>query len=424
MEERKRRRWQGTDRDIYQKWLDFRDGKAEPRTEYGESKLTGGKGELWQNMDRCPSAYRMMRAMMLKRPDTEPGLPDRVPVWCMPATFGAKMVNAGIEEYSTNANLIADAQMALIEKIGVDAIVPFSDIGSIAEAWGTKTKFDPIPYTTEFVVKESKDWEKLDFIGDTRWPESGRMPQVFEACMTLWDKLGFSVPYYGVIPSPLTLACWLGGVERVKKDMAESPDSLHMGIVEIADSMIELVKAYFDAGVITVIMNFAHASSDVFTPDQYMEFGSRYDLKVIERCKTFMTFIGHVPGKEPFLQTVAQLHPLIALNWDAIGSNYSLSDAKKAYRTKVALAGGVSNETLLSGSASDVEGEAKSAIEFGKEDRSGFLLAPGSELSYEMPEENVAAMAEAAKKYGEYPPPNWKSENWDIKWDRNKPGFA
>jgi uroporphyrinogen decarboxylase len=424
MADRERRRWQGTDRDIYQDWLDFSGGNKTPRTELGEKKLTGKKGELWQNLERCPSGFRVLRAMMLEREDTSGGEPDRVPVWCMPGTFGAKLVNAGIEEYASNAKLLADAQLALIDKFGVDAVVPFPDMGCIAEAWGTKTKFDAVPSTSKYVVKDSKDWEQLDFIQDIKWPQSGRISQVFDASKALWDKLGFSVPIYGVIPSPLTLACWLGGVERVKQDMKEAPESLHMGMVEIADSMIELVKAYFDASVTVLIMDFQHACGDAFTSEEYVEFGSRYDLKVLERCKTFMAFVGHFAGKEPYLNMAASLYPLILLNWGAAGSNCSLSDAKKAYKTRVAIAGGVSNQTLLSGSAADVDAEAKSAIKVGKQDRSGFILSAGSALSYDMPEENVAAMAEAAKKYGDYPPPKWKTEKWDIRWERNKPGFA
>lgn len=415
------RRWVGTEHDIYKRWLDFKTDKMKPRTELGEkAPFKGGKRELWQGCDRFKSAYRMLRSMMIERSDTVAGEPDRIPVWCMPGTFGAKLVNKGIEEYASKWRPKADAQLALIEKFGVDAVVPFSDIGSIAEAWGTKTKFDPLPSTSEFVVKESKDWERLKFIRDVYWWESGRMGSVLDACYWLHNKLGFSVPIYSVVPSPLTLACWLGGVERVKRDMKEAPGSLHRGLVDLADAMIELVKAYFDANVMTVIMYFGHASSDVFTLEEYSAFGTRYDSWVIDRCKPFMTFIGHVAGKEPFLNLAAPLYDLILMNWDMLGSNCSLSDGKDAYKAIVALSGGISAKTLLSGSASDVEAEAKSAIEVGKADRSGFTLAPGSELSYDMPEENVAAMVEAAKKYGEYPEVSWKHPKLDMTWDPKK----
>ena len=111
--------------------------------------------------------------------------------------------------------------------------------------------------------------------------------------------------------------------------------------------------------------------------------------------------IAHVHGNEPFLDLLANLYPIIALNWDT-GGDYKLSDAKQAFSTKVALAGGVSQKTMLSGSASDVEAEALSAIKDAASG-GGFILAPGSELTYATPEENVAAMVNAAKKYGQYP---------------------
>ena len=292
-----RRRWQGTERDVYQDWLDFSDGKKRPRTELGEKKLSRKKGQLWQNLERNKSSFRMMRAMMIEKGDTVAGEPDRVPVWCMPGTFGAKLVKTGIEEYASNASLLAKAQMTLADEYGVDAVVPFSDMGCVAEAWGTKTRFDAVPSTSEYIIKDAKDWRNLGFIQDTKWPEFERISQVFEACKLIWDKYGFSVPFYGVIPSPLTLACWLGGVDRVKTDMKEASDFFHLGMVEIADSIIALAKAYFDSGVIVSIMDFQHACADAFTLDEYLEFGCRYDLKVFERCKHFMAFMGHFAEK-------------------------------------------------------------------------------------------------------------------------------
>jgi uroporphyrinogen decarboxylase len=418
------RRWVGTEQDIYKRWIDFKNGVLEPRTEYGEkAPFKGGKRELWQNCDRFPSAYRMLRSMMIERADTVGGEPDRVPVWCMPGTFGAKVVNKGIEEYASKWRPIAEAQLKLIEEYGMDAAVPFPDIGAVAEAWGTKTKFDSVPSTSEYVVKESKGWESLKFIKDVYWWESGRMGKVLDACYWLHGELGFSVPILGVVPSPLTLACWLGGVERVKKDMKEAPESLHKGLVDLSDAMIELVKAYFDANVMTVIMYCGHASKEVFTLDEYTMWGSRYDSWVLERCKTFMTFIGHVAGKEPFLSLAVGIYPLILLNWDMAGSNCSLGDGRKAYKAVVALSGGISPNTLVSGSASDVDAQAKSTIEMAKMDRTGFILSPGGELNYDMPKENVTAMVEAAKKYGEYPRESWKTEKWDMNWDPKKPSI-
>ncbi|MHC1585075.1 MAG: uroporphyrinogen decarboxylase family protein, partial [Candidatus Syntropharchaeia archaeon] len=348
--------------------------------------------------EKMTPADRMMLAMGLEEP-------DRVPVGFLPLTIGARMAGVTVDKFAKDGKLMAKGQMVFYEKFAPDFLLPFSDVPSVAEAWGTKSKFveASTPYTVEFAVKKSEDWENIDRISASEWWERGRMPQILEAQDILIDKYESEVPILTLLVSPLTLASWIGGLSLVSRDMIKNPDLLHKGLNILAESMIELCKTYYDNGICVCYMAFTRATRDIYGPTQYYDFGIPYDLKVLNRCKSFMTFMGHVCGREPYLELLTPIYPLVGINfWDR-GAAYDLEFAKKKYGDRIPLIGGVDQtRTLLYGTPEQVEAECIDAIQKAGPG-GGFVLAPGCELSFETPDENIAAMVNAARKYGTYP---------------------
>ncbi|HEX58891.1 MAG TPA: hypothetical protein ENF26_01925 [Methanomicrobia archaeon] len=349
--------------------------------------------------EKMTSADRVMLAMGLDEP-------DRVPVGCLPLTIGARMAGVTVDKYAQDAKLIAKGQLVFYEKFGVDFLCPMSDIAMAAEAWGTKTRFvkTSTPYTVEYAVKKPEDWEKIDKISASEWwEEAGRIPLVLEAQDIIIDKVESTVPVIGFLVSPITLASWIGGLDRVSIDMIKAPDLLHRALRVLTESMVELAKALYDNGICVCYMVCTRATRDIYTLEQYMEFGTPYDLKLIESVKHFMVLMGHVCGREPFLEILAPLYSFVGINfWDR-GSKYDIAFAKRKYGRMTPIIGGVDQtRTLLYGTPEEVEAECLDAIRKAAPG-GGFILAPGCELSFETPDENIAAMVNAARKYGTYP---------------------
>ncbi len=344
-------------------------------------------------------ADRVMLAMGLEEP-------DRVPVGFLPLTIGARLAGATIDKFSNSAELMAKGQVVLYEKFLADFLLPFPDVSTIAEGWGTKTKFveESTPYTVEFSVKKPEDWEEVDVITPNEWAtERGRLPLVLRAQDILMDKYESEVPILGIMASPVTIASWIAGLSMVSKDMIKNPELLNIGLDKIADSMINLVKAYYDNGIAVCYMACTRATRDIYGLTQYVDFGVTYDLKVLNSCKDYMTFMGHVCGREPYLELLTPLYPFVGVNfWDR-GAVYDLAFAKKKYGDRIPLIGGVDQtRTLLYGTREQVEAECVDAIRQAAVG-GGFLLAPGCELSHDTPDANIAAMTKAAREYGTYP---------------------
>jgi uroporphyrinogen decarboxylase len=356
---------------------------------------------VWIKKEKMTAADRVMLAMGNAEP-------DRVPVGFFPLTIGARMAGVTVDKFAHSGELLAKGQRVFYEKFQPDWLVPYSDVPSVAEAWGTKTKFVDVstPYTVDFAVKKPEDWENPDIvhkISASEWWDAGRLPYVFEAQDILVDHFESEVPILSFIVSPITLASWIGGLARVSADMIRHSDLLHNALDILADSMIELCKTYYDNGLAVCYMAFTRSTRDIYTFDQYAEFGVPYDLKVLNGCKSFMTFMGHVCGREPYLDILTPIYPLVGINfWDR-GAIYDLAYAKKKYGKRIPIIGGVDQtRELLYGTPDDVRDQVIDAIKTGAPG-GGYVCAPGCELSFETSDENIAAMVNAIREYGTYP---------------------
>ena len=349
--------------------------------------------------EKMTPSDRMMLAMGLEEA-------DRVPVGFLPLTIGARLAGVTIDKFSQDPKLMAKGQEVLYEKFAPDFVLPFPDISSIAEGWETKTKFveESTPYTVEFSVNKAEDWEEVDVISPNEWwSERGRIPIVLQAQDILIDKYESELPVLGLMASPVTLASWIGGLSLVSKDMIKNPELLNIGLERLTQSMINLVKAYYDNGITVTYMACTRATKDIYGITQYVDFGVTYDLKVLNACKDYMTFMGHVCGREPYLELLTPLYPFVGVNfWDR-GAVYDLAFAKKKYGDRIPLIGGADQtRTLLYGTPEQVEAECIDAIRQAAVG-GGFVLAPGCELSHDTPDANIAAMTKTAREDGTYP---------------------
>lgn len=348
-------------------------------------------------MEEMTSAERMMNVLMRQTP-------DRVPVVFAALTVGASEAGVDVREYATNGKAMARGKLNFLRKYRVDSIPVMSDVAAFADAFGCVSKFFDgelhTPVIAEHVVKDWRDWEKIEVIDPTK---DGRIPPMLEACRILTDEVGDSIPIAGVTPSPITWATWLQDMSGVMKDTKRHPDELKKGLEVIAESALETGKAFVAAGVNSIIMNVTRCTQDIFTPKQYEEFGKPYDLYVLNELSKLVPLALHVCGVNPMLDMLVESYPIASINWWDRGTAVSLREAKRRFGDKVILVGGLDQtRELLTGTPEEVEAQAKDAIEQAASG-GGFVLSGGCELSAITPPENIHAAVRAAEKYGRYP---------------------
>lgn len=347
-------------------------------------------------MEEMTSMERVKKTMFHEEP-------DRVPIFFSALMFCAGLAGMEVREYSTNGKSLARAQLNFLKTFGVDAVAAMTDVACFAEAFGCVSKFYDgqlqTPAIAEHVVKDWRDWEKVEVIDPTK---DGRIPPLLEACKILKDKLGDSVPVLGAVPSPITCATWLQDMGGVLKDVKKHPEELKKALMPITESSQKIGKAFIAAGADALIMITTRSTRDIFTEKQYEEFAKPYDLQVLNAL-TEVPLMVHVCGVDPMLEMVVRDYPVVGINWWDRGTATSLKDAKQRYGEKVTLVGGLDQtRELLTGTPEQVEAQTKDAIRQAARG-GGLILCSGCECSAITPRENVHAAVNAAKKYGRYP---------------------
>ncbi|MHC1635242.1 MAG: uroporphyrinogen decarboxylase family protein [Candidatus Methanospirareceae archaeon] len=331
--------------------------------------------------------------------------PDRVPVSFFSTSHIARLIKATIPEMIKDAEKIARGSVAFFEKYGVDSVLVALQLHMIEEAYGCKIRYydstDDMPFCERGCIEEPEGYEKLEVLDPRR---DGRIPIYLKAVREVSKKVGRIAPVSVGIMHPLGTLLDMRGREAGLADIILNPDLMHKGLEVVSETEIEFLKACIEEGADSIL--FAPGGyGGVLSPKQALEFGIRYDVKVLKELhKMKIPITAHFCGPKPYIDLCLREYPPIqVLSWWDRGANLSLKEAKEKYGRKIVLSAGIDQtRTLLFGSPRDVEEEAKDAIRTAA--RGGrFILSPGCEVAPQTPEENIFAMIEAAKKYGKYP---------------------
>ena len=341
-------------------------------------------------MKKMTSKERFMRALRHQEP-------DRVPVFLMAMSIGAKEADVSMEEYTTNGEAQARAQLNILRRYKVDLLGGGCGVAYRAEAFGTKTLYyegnkEP-PVIIEPAAKQAEDWGKLKL--DMKKPG---ISAYIQAMKIIRNEVGGEVPIAAEVVQPITFATHVAHLIYVMKLIKKDPALLHKGLSRIVELYNEYINTLIDEIKPDIfVFHCNRASSELLTKDQFSEFGIPYDIKTLEYLTARKVPIWIVNnGGYPYLEMMVENYPVDVVNWwDRGTSPMKLRDMKEKYGHKVCLAGGL-NQTaeLFDGKPEDVEASAKDAIEQAGRG-GGFILSAGYEISTICPPENLAAISPA-----------------------------
>jgi uroporphyrinogen decarboxylase len=183
----------------------------------------------------------------------------RVPVWMMrqagrylPEYREIRAKRAFLEVCKT-PDLAVEVSLQPFRRLGVDAVIVFSDILIPAEAMGLKLELGdagpnlPEPVRTEADVKKLRDFD----------PET-ETGFLMEAIRRIVREVGPSVPVLGFAAAPWTLACYMvegrtkEGFATVKSFLYHEPKAFEALLFKIARATVAYLKAQIAAGAAAV----------------------------------------------------------------------------------------------------------------------------------------------------------------------------
>ena len=183
----------------------------------------------------------------------------RVPVWMMRQAgrylpeYRAIRAKHPFLEVCKNPDLAAEVSLQPFRRLGVDAVIVFSDILIPAEAMGLPLELGDAGPHLPTPVRSQAEVETLHVFDPER--ETKFLP---EAIRRIVRELGPEVPVLGFAASPWTLACYMvegrgsDSFAIVKTFLRSEPATFHALLDRIAQATIPYLQAQIAAGVTAI----------------------------------------------------------------------------------------------------------------------------------------------------------------------------
>ncbi|PSV18479.1 uroporphyrinogen decarboxylase [Photobacterium leiognathi subsp. mandapamensis] len=338
---------------------------------------------------------RYLRAL-LKQPV------DYTPVWMMrqagrylPEYRETRSVAGDFMSLCKNAELASEVTLQPLKRFPLDAAILFSDILTIPDAMGLGLYFEAGEGPKfQRPIKCKADVEKIGLPD----PE-GELQYVMNAVRQIRHDLQGEVPLIGFSGSPWTLATYMveGGSSKaftkIKKMMYAEPQTLHLLLDKLADSVTEYLNAQIKAGAQAVMV--FDTWGGVLTPRDYNEFSLRYMHKIVDGL------IRENDGRRVPVTLFTKnggmwLEQIAATGCDGVGLDWTIdiAEAKRRIGDKVALQGNM-DPSILYAQPERIRQEVASILESFGDAGTGHVFNLGHGIHLDVPPENAGVFVDA-----------------------------
>jgi uroporphyrinogen-III decarboxylase len=200
-----------------------------------------------------------------------------------------------------------------------------------------------------------------------------------------------------------TLSFYLAfrGIEIAMLDLVETPKLVHAVMEKGAAVAISRGKYWIDHGINILRLNDSTGNMSLISPQQWKELifpHMRVVCDELHRYHPRTLVYCHICGN---ILPIADL--LVETGLDCIGpldplGGFTVAQMRAKVGDRVSLMGGVNTLTLLQKTPQDVQREASECIR-GAGTAGGFVLGSGCVVPRHSPQENIAALVQAAKDF-------------------------
>jgi uroporphyrinogen decarboxylase len=300
---------------------------------------------------------------------------------------GGFLIGEKAPAYLKSADLLVAGLKKAKELYKPDGLPVMFDLQIEAEILGCDLHWaDEVPpAVTSHPLAQGKTIADLPVLDETK----GRFPVVVQALEMLKKEIGDDTALYGLICGPFTLALHLLGND-IFLDMYDEPEEVQAVIDSCADICIQSADIYLDHGadVIAVV----DPMTSQISPDHFEEFVTPAMNKVYDHIR----LRGGVSSIFVCGDVTRNLEVMVKTTADCISvdEQIDMANLRRLCEAENKSFGGNIKLTavLLLGDENDAKMEVLDIME--KSGAKGFILAPGCDLPYAVPSENLQAVAE------------------------------
>ncbi|HEX2987054.1 MAG TPA: uroporphyrinogen decarboxylase family protein, partial [Chloroflexota bacterium] len=279
-----------------------------------------------------------------------------------------------------DATLLSEALLAFQREYQWD-FVKVNPRGSYhVEDWGNRYSYSNDPHVAptllSHVVHSREDWGKIQRLDI--WKSEALKQQLVLLELVKEGLQNENVYFLQTIFSPLAIAFKLAGSskDRLQEAMKSESKELKAALEAIAESYVDYATASLNVGASGIFFATTKmASAEMMSEEQYAEFGTPYDLRVLAAVQSRLGFnLLHMCEGNIFFDRLMG-YPVDAISWDVtLPGNPSLRKGRE--RSGKMVVGGLdSMATFKTGKPDVIDREVTSALQ--ETGGRGCAIAPG-----------------------------------------------
>lgn len=274
-------------------------------------------------------------------------------------------------------------------------LVKFSPSSSYClDDWGVETRWtghvEGTRQYTRRAVRDPEDWTRLKILD----PGQGMLATQIRAIRLLREALGSETPILATIFAPLAQARNLAGDALMLSHMRSNTDQFLRGLRTILDSTLRFVDAARDAGISGIFYAIQHARYSIMSQVEYKSFGQPFDERILAGASDLGLNMVHLHGADGVIFDMVADYDAPLLNWHDRDCGVSLQEGLQQFSGVAS--GGVSRDTMHTGSPEEVLAEAADAVK--QTGRRRLMLGTGCVIMTNTPLRNIRALRDFAEK--------------------------
>ena len=329
-------------------------------------------------------------------------VPDRVPLfyqhlgaakWLLSHT-GLKMRDGFFDP-----DVFSKLAMASYDRFGFDNVMAgWGDILIEAQAHGMKWKFperDFYPRVDQYLpMSDLEKVQPIDPCKDSIWS----VP--IEAAKRMVNHYGSKVPVVGCINSPTVIASELVGMENLLIAYLTDPEMIDQLLKTLTESSKAYGERILEIGVEDVFIENGTAGSEIVSQEMYEQFDRKYlSMEMDSFHQHGLRTILHNCAACPYWQSQLEVRPTaMHLNLKVVNVPEVFASIKGR---SLVMAGIDHIDLLMNGGPVEINENVRQVMEAWGNDP-GLIIAPGCELPYKTPLENINALRDSVIQYGTY----------------------
>lgn len=327
-------------------------------------------------------------------------IPDRVPVALHNFMMAVRLSGIPAPECLQRGELLAESQLVAWRRFRHDMLLVENGTTAMAQAFGCGVHYgDAVaPRVVEPVVKD------LRKVSSLRVPDPHRdapLPELLKAVGILRRELGGNAFICGRSDqAPLAEAAALRGYEQIYVDMVETPELLAPLLDKCLEATTRLALALKDAGSDSTCIG--EFGSNNISPRAYRG----QALPRLQRFFAAMRRASFTAALHQCGDTGAVLDDMVATGADVLELDActDIGFVRCSTSGRVTVHGMVAPAHVVHlGTPELVEGKSRWAMDV-LAPGGRFILGPGCAIAAETPEDNVTALVDSARRWGQYAP--------------------